>query len=71
MPTTNLSQTHLNKEDGLELTQTKHGVVKSQVTSEHPDERHAPGDIYRKVSVEQSSISYPDSQKSSKQRDIF
>jgi hypothetical protein len=65
MPTTNLSQTDLcDNQAALELTQTKYGVVKSQITSDHPDKGVTPGDIHYKVSVERSSVSYPGSQNS-------
>jgi hypothetical protein len=69
-PTTNISQGYLSEDTGLELTLTKHGLVKAQITAEITEEIPMAGDIYRTVDVEQSSVSYPDSEKSGVVRDM-
>ncbi|KAI9660715.1 MAG: hypothetical protein M1821_010067 [Bathelium mastoideum] len=71
LPTTNFSQTHLSSDNGLDLTESKYGTVRAQISSELPNEAPTGGEICRKVSVEQSSVSYPDSDKLRTERDML
>lgn len=64
MPTTtNLSQTHLSSNGyaDIELTSPKHGLVHAQVSSAGTATGLKEGDIHQRLSVEQLSVTYPQS----------
>jgi hypothetical protein len=82
MPTAlNLSQTCLNGDAGndIELAQSRHGLVKAQIISDldevAPDagntlDVYRLGDIYRRISVEQTSVTYLESLNLKQERNI-